>query len=110
MPKLIFVLWDNEPKFQRERCRVWLVRPPKDPLFRKVCAIWYKKRDEGIITSNNFQLHPPRGKNSNEFRNTCGNLYYPLFLEAIWNKSKLSYDIVNFKKSVMTIGLCLEAI
>ena len=110
MPKLIFVLWDNEPKFQRERCRVWLVRPPKDPLFRRVCAIWYKKRDEGIITSNNFQLHPPRGKNSNEFRNTCGNLYYPLFLEAIWNKSKLSYDIVNFKKSVMTIGLCLEAI
>ena len=44
MPNLIFVLWDNEPDEGQERCRVWVVRPPIDPVFREMCALWYKKR------------------------------------------------------------------
>ena len=64
------------------------------------------KRDEGKITSNNFQLHPPRNKNSNEFRNTCGNLNYPLLLNAIWNKDINSYKITDFNKEVLSHGAC----
>ncbi len=74
MPYLFFVLWDNEPISKKERVRVWTVRTQHDILFRKMCNNWYSLKRMGKIKSNNFQLHPPRNKNSNEFRNTCGNL------------------------------------
>ena len=48
---------------------------------------WYKQREEGIIKSNNFQLHPPRNKDSNVIRNKCGNLVYPLIFEGIFENN-----------------------
>lgn len=83
MPYLFFVLWDNEQLSVSERTRVWCVRPQVDPLFRNICQMWYALRNKGTITSNNFQLHPPCNLNSNIFTNTCGNLNYPLLLNAI---------------------------
>ncbi|MDQ3022453.1 MAG: MamI family restriction endonuclease [Bacteroidota bacterium] len=102
---LFFVLWDNEPINGRERCRIWVVRPTKDKLFRGICEKWYTQLDGKIIKSWNFQLHPPRGKNSNEFRNLCGNLNYPLLFLAEWvgNKYLIKvYDPQILKKDFYT--------
>jgi hypothetical protein len=92
MPKLFFVLWDNEPENNQERCRVWVVRP---------------QRDEGTITSNNFQLHPPRKLNTNIFRNTCGNLNYPLLFGAEWVENQ--YVLTYFEESILENGVCSYA-
>jgi MamI restriction endonuclease len=73
MPHLYFVLWDTTLRLTA-RCRIWVVRPKDDPVFRAMCAKWYANRLSGVIKSNNFQLHPPRGLDSNVIRNTCGNL------------------------------------
>jgi len=104
MPYLFFVLWDNEPENNRERCRVWVVRTQSDKVFRAMCRKWYKQRKTGEIVSNNFQLHPPRGKNSNIFRNTCGNLNYPLLFIAEWTGRK--YKITNSKPTILKRGNC----
>ena len=53
-----------------------------DYVFRNMCKSWYELRLEGKIISNNFQLHPPRGLDSNVIRNTSGNLEYPLYFSA----------------------------
>jgi hypothetical protein len=81
MPHLYLVLWDESPRKQ-PRCRVWVIRTQKDPVFRNMCESWYRLRQEGKIISNNFQLHPPRGLDSNVIRNTSGNLEYPLYFAA----------------------------
>ena len=78
MPHLYLVLWDETVR-STAHCRIWVVRPQRDKAFRKMCASWYEKRASGEIRSNNFQLHPPRGKDTDIIRNTCGNLLYPLF-------------------------------
>lgn len=106
MPHLYLVLWDNEPTSKRERCRIWVVRAKEDEEFRKICRIWYEKRRKGEIVSNNFQLHPPRNLNSDEIRNTCGNLIYPLFFSAIWKSSRKSYIIETYNPSVLITGNC----
>ena len=107
MPRLFFVLWDNEPKHDRKRCRIWCVRPAIDPIFREMCASWYEKRENGEITSNNFQLHPPRGLNSNSFRNTCGNLDYPLLFCAEFVAGE--YQVKTHQPEVLEIGLCTKS-
>jgi hypothetical protein len=104
MPFLFFVLWDNEPENKRERCRVWVVRTQSDKIFRGMCRKWYKLRNEGKIVSNNFQLHPPRGKNSDIFRNTCGNLEYPLLFLAEWIENM--YELKHFNADVLKTGTC----
>lgn len=104
LPKLFFVLWDNEPINKRERCRIWVVRPPNDPIFREMCAKWYTQRDEGKITSNNFQLHPPRKLNTNVFRNTCGNLNYPLLFSA--ERIGDTYVKTHYDIDVLENGIC----
>lgn len=106
-PFLYFVLWDNEPIAQLERCRIWCVRPPKDKLFRKICQNWYEKLENGEIISNNFQLHPPRGKNSNDFRNTCGNLTYPLLFSAEWVND--AYLLTHYDTNILKNGKCSVA-
>lgn len=106
MPYLFFVLWDNEPTHNRERCRVWVVRPQHDREFRAICRKWYKQRKAGKITSNNFQLHPPRGKNLNVIRNECGNLNYPLLLSAEWIKDK--YAITHYEPQVLQDSSCTK--
>lgn len=105
VPFLFFVLWDNEPKNKRERCRIWVVRPQYDKEFRSMCRRWYKLNSAGK-TSNNFQLHPPRGKDLNIIRNECGNLYYPLLLSAEWIND--AYQITNYTPDVLKNGLCIK--
>ena len=105
LPYLYFVLWDNEPDENKERCRVWAVRTQKDEVFRSMCSDWYDQRDEGIIKSDNFQLHPPRGKNHDIFTNKCGNLSYPKLFEATWKDDK--YEQILFNPKVLETGQCV---
>ena len=104
MPYLFFVLWDLEPESKEERCRVWAVRTQVDPKFRKMASDWYDKRGCGDIISNNFQLHPPRNKNSNTFRNRCGNLNYPLLFEARRQNGK--FVSVTYSPQQLISGVC----
>jgi len=105
LPYLYFVLWDNEPENKKERCRVWVVRTREDKIFRAICSEWYKQRTQRIIKSDNFQLHPPRGKNSDVFTNTCGNLKYPLLFMAVWNDEE--YELKVFNEDVLKNGVCV---
>lgn len=105
MPFLFFVLWDNAPTTNQHRCRVWAVRCKTDPAFRAMCGSWYDKVDSGEIVSNNFQLHPPRGTDSNVFRNTCGNLEYPLLFHAEFVSG--SYQLVHYDAAVLMTGVCV---
>lgn len=82
MPFLFFVMWDTAEHTGHMRCRVWVVNTRSDPKFREMARHWYEKRESGEIQSNNFQLHPPRNRDNNIFRNTCGNLVYPLIFSA----------------------------
>lgn len=107
MPRLFFVLWDNEPEHGHKRCRIWCVRPAVDPIFREMCASWYEKRENGEITSTNFQLHPPRGLKSNTFRNRCGNLNYPLLFCAEF--AAREYQVKTHQPEVLETGLCTRS-
>jgi hypothetical protein len=107
MPYLFFVLWDRFRSTEPERCRVWCVRPQKDRVFRNMCKSWYDKRAAGEITSANFQLHPPREKDSDLFRNTCGNLIYPLLLSA--ERDKNGFHVVGYHPEVLRTGKCKQA-
>lgn len=104
MPFLYFVLWDQTIR-QTSRCRIWVVRTQHDAVFRGVCAAWYQKHAAGEISSNNFQLHPPRGKDTNEIRNTCGNLTYPLYFCAERAVGK-KYALQCHVPSVLVSGSC----
>ncbi|MXW90393.1 MAG: MamI family restriction endonuclease [Rhodospirillaceae bacterium] len=81
--------------------------PKKDLEFRKMCQRWYLARANGTIVSTNFQLHPPRRKDTNIIRNSYGILSYPLLLCAENRGS--GYSIVTFDTSVMTLGECTSA-
>lgn len=107
MAHLYLVLWDETSR-ETARCRVWVIRPKVDPLFRQMCTKWYVKRGCGEIASNNFQLHPPRGRDTNVIRNTCGVLDYPLLFCAERPFSG-SYQIVTFRPEVRDNGLCTVA-
>ena len=77
MPYMFFALWDERPSDRKPRCRIWCVRTRNDKVFRGMAARWYEQRKNGTIISTNFQLHPPRFRDDDIFRNTCGNLAYP---------------------------------
>jgi len=104
MPFLYLVLWDETVR-QTARCRVWVVRPQVDPIFRGMCDSWYQKRVSGEISSSNFQLHPPRGRDTNVIRNTCGNLSYPLLFCAE-RAANEKYRLLSYEPSTLTTGLC----
>lgn len=106
-PHIFLVLWDNAPTTKNPRCRVWCVRPRSDKRFRRMCAKWYKQRRSGVIESNNFQLHPPRNKNSNIIRNTCGVFEYPLLFHA--ERIGGRFRLVTYDPDVLKSGLCREA-
>jgi len=107
MPFLFFVLWDNEPDNGRARCRVWVVRTQSDRHFRQICREWYDLRAAGKIKSDNFQLHPPRGKNLDVFTNNCGNLKYPLLFAAEWIEDH--YEITWYKPEALNSGKCMKS-
>jgi hypothetical protein len=106
-PHLFFVLWDTEPTSGESRVRIWVVRPPHDQRFRAMASLWYQKRKQGVILSDNFQLHPPRNKNSNVFTNTCGNLKYPLLFEA--RRRQSGFECVSYHPAVLDTGNCEAA-
>ena len=106
-PFLFLVLWD-ENVLAQHRCRIWVVRPQYDPEFRRMCQGWYSARAEGKIKSSNFQLHPPRGRETNVVRNSFGNLSYPL-LFASRRKKKKGFVIQHYDESAMENGLCIRA-
>lgn len=103
-PFLFLVLWDHTAS-GAARCRIWVVRTQEDEVFREMCEEWYERRRQGIIRSTNFQLHPPRGRDSNIIRNTCGNLHYPLLFSAVREREEL-YQLQRFDKDVLKTGLC----
>lgn len=107
MPYLFFVLWDHTPQSKYPRCRVWCVRTQVDKVFRAMCSAWYDKCETGQIISNNFQLHPPRGLNSDVFRNTCGNLVYPLLFCA--ENHGHGYTPTAYNPQVLKTGQCTPA-
>lgn len=107
-PYLFLVLWDDAPETGNARCRIWCVRPQYDLLFRAMGQAWYSKYTQGDIMSTNFQLHPPRGKNSNVIRNKCGNLIYPLLFCAE-RSTDSKYTVKEYHPKVMRIGLCQPA-
>jgi hypothetical protein len=105
MPFLFFVLWDYTPKDPLPRCRVWVVRTKHDEVFREMCVAWYKKRASGEIVSTNFQLHPPRGLDTNVFRNTCGNLEYPLLFSAEFRQG--AFELTSYTPELLENGACV---
>lgn len=76
----------------------------KNKVFRDICSLWYANRRTGKISSNNFQLHPPRNLNSNLIRNTCGNFEMPLLFEA--RRIDNSFSCVYYDPSVILKGQC----
>lgn len=104
MPYLFFVLWDYNPDNKKERTRVWAVRPQFDSKFREIAQEWYKQLANGKIISTNFQLHPPVNENHNVFTNLCGNLEYPLLLNAEWNGQK--YVTLEYNPNILEFGKC----
>ncbi len=108
MPHLYFVLWDHSIAKNVDRCRIWAVRTKEDELFRNMAAAWYRRRKEGLIISTNFQLHPPRGLETDVFRNTCGNLRYPKYFEAERGPKDEAYRLVMFDPKVLKTGACVN--
>lgn len=105
IPHIYFVLWDNEPVSKNKRCRVWCIRTSKDKVFRSICAKWYKQKVAGEIKSDNFQLHPPRNKDTNVVRNTCGNFEMPLLFSA--TKKNGSFTCDHYSPEVIEQGECI---
>lgn len=108
MPHLYLVLWDETVR-KTARCRIWVIRTQVDNVFRDVCLDWYKKRESGEIKSNNFQLHPPRGKDSNVIRNSCGNLEYPLYFSAE-KAADGKFTLIHYDPLVRQAGSCSKVI
>lgn len=106
MPHLYLVLWDETTR-NTARCRIWVIRPQNDVLFRSMCKKWYENRSNGDIKSTNFQLHPPRGKDTNVIRNTCGNLIYPLFFSAEKAEGE-KYQLTHYDPQVLISGSCIN--
>lgn len=106
MPYLFFVMWDIKST-GAHRCRIWCVRTQHDAEFRAMCSRWYSACETGEIKSWNFQLHPPRGKDTDIFRNTYGILQYPLFFCA--EREKSGYMVTTYDLNVLTNGNCREA-
>jgi hypothetical protein len=106
MPFLFFVLWDNDTE-GHPRCRVWCVRPRQDKVFRAMCAKWYEQRSTGHIKSTNFQLHPPRFRDENVFRNKCGNLSYPLLFAAI--RKERGFETIHYDPGILENGECTDS-
>ncbi len=107
MPFLFFVLWDHATRREGQvpRFRIWCVRTQVDPLFRDVCSRWYEAVETGKIRSSNFQLHPPRGLDSDEIRNSFGSLNYPLLFCAERTDGR-SFSSVTHDEAVLTRGEC----
>lgn len=104
VPFLFFVMWDSTETTEQYRCRVWVVNTQHDEEFRSMASSWYLLRKNGVIRSNNFQLHPPRNKDNNVFTNNCGHLEYPLMLEARLVGS--NFVLESYDENALNITRC----
>ena len=104
MPHIYLVLWDETVR-GTARCRIWVVRAQEDNTFRSMCESWYAKLASGEIISTNFQLHPPRGEDTDIIRNTCGNLTYPLYFMAE-REPREKYKLLHFNPQARMSGSC----
>lgn len=104
MPYLFFVMWDTSEATSQYRCRVWVVNTQQDAEFRAMASRWYALRNSGEIKSDNFQLHPPRNKDINIFRNNCGVLEYPLMLEARLANGR--FNLTSYDAGAMSTTRC----
>src|SRR5262249_32867592 len=86
------------------RCRVWCVRTGVDTVYKNLCATWFKQKAAGKIKSSNLQLHPPRFRADNIFKNKCGNLKYPLLFSAVRKAGR--YEVLAYNPAVLKKGLC----
>jgi hypothetical protein len=102
-PFIFFVLWDDNTE-AHARVRIWAVRPGSDRVFRQVCQTWYMQRKTGETKSTNFQLHPPRFRDDNVFRNMCGNLDYPLLFCAI--REEAGFKCIHYDPETLQSGTC----
>ena len=109
MPYLFFVMWDTTETTSQKRCRIWVVKTQHDIEFRRIASNWYQQRAEGIIKSNNFQLHPPRNLDSNVFRNNCGHLEYPLLFEARLDRDVFTHTSYDESTMTSTSGVCIAS-
>jgi MamI restriction endonuclease len=107
MPFLFFVMWDHRKPAEIPRCRIWCVRTQQDREFRAMCERWYNACLTGEIKSTNFQLHPPRGKDTDVFTNTYGNLKYPLFFSA--ERGTAGYTVTTYDPAILKSGNCTKA-
>lgn len=123
VPYIFFALWDKNSN-DAHRFRLWVVRASEDKVFRSLALRWYQAVEKGTLLKEqnhkltrgvdvgswNFQLHPPRGKDSNVFSNTLGSLDYPLLFRADATDSvEGKYKKIYLQPSVLEIGTCTEA-
>ena len=104
IPFIFLVLWDEAGTARTPRCRVWCVRARHDRQFRRIAAAWYRQRRARTIKSDNFQLHPPRNKDHDVIRNTCGNLMYPLFFSAVLRRDH--FELADYQPDALGAGEC----
>ncbi len=82
-PAIYYVLFDAVDRdASRVRVRIWMITPVIDDAYKTVLQRWRDRSRK----SDNFQLHPPVGKDSNLATNECGNLELPLMFHAEENK------------------------
>ena len=106
-PYIFFVMWDTSKATNQKRCRIWVVRTKHDQEFRRIATEWYRQRESGEITSDNFQLHPPRNVDTNMFTNNCGNLNYPLLFEAQLASGRMT--LTQYDPNILQSGACSRA-
>ena len=68
MPHLYLVLWDSTVR-NTARCRIWVVRPSADQVFRQMCISWYKNRGrtEGAWLMDQSTIEPLTLKDAERF-------------------------------------------
>ena len=120
VPHIFFALWDVDTK-GTHRFRLWVVRTNEDEVFHDLATKWYEAVERGTslkdkgqkltrgvdVGSSNFQLQPPRGRDSNVFNNTLGNLEYPLLFQAnATNKIEGKYKKIFLEETALESGIC----
>lgn len=78
-PNIYYVLFDIKPNSSLVRVRIWMITPSFDSSYETVLRAWAALPDR---KSDDFQLHPPVGRDSNVATNECGNLDLPLMFLA----------------------------
>jgi hypothetical protein len=74
------------------RIRVWHVKPPEDPDYRKWLQRWY----DADYSSDNFQAHPPLNEDSNKATKEIGDIELPLAFEMTIEDGEMNVDKTEY--------------